>query len=867
MRFQFHKGFTFDDGARQADYLAALHVSHLYASPILKARPGSMHGYDVIDPTQVNPELGGEDGLRRLVASLRRCDLGLIVDIVPNHMAVIGGDNAWWSDVLQHGQASRHAKYFDIDWSPADEALRGKVLLPILGRPYGEALAQGEIALAFDAEADRYEARYFDHAFPISPSGRETIERLGVDAFDSRTPDGRARLHDVLESQNFRLASWRCANDAINWRRFFEITELAALRVEDEEVFEATHATLFRLFAEGLIDGFRVDHVDGLADPGGYCRRLRSRLDALAERRGDATPRRPYLVVEKILGAGERLSPDWGCDGTSGYDFMNEASGVLHGPAGEAPLRQLWASVSGRSPRFAEEEDRSRRELLDRAFAAQLDAAVSALHRLAGADLATRDIGAPAIRRALVEILVHLRAYRTYANSGGRAPSDQGVLAAAVAKAERTCIRRDRGVVQRLAGWLEGRNAAANARDLQAEAIRRFEQLSAPLAAKAVEDTAFYRYGGLLSRLDVGFDAERFALSVPEFHEACRARLRQFPDAMLATATHDHKRGEDTRARLAVLSEIAEEWASKAKLGIEGSASLRQSNDDNLAPTRGDVAILLQAIVGAWPLALDVDDRKGLADFAARIAAWQLKALREAKLATDWAAPDEAYEAAARAFVERLFAGEIPGLLADIAAFVRRIGAAGAVKGLTQTLLKLTTPGVPDIYQGAEFWDFSLVDPDNRRPVDFEARRSGLRAHTPIAELARGWRSGRVKQAVVRNALALRRERPELFARGDYQPLTLEGPRADDLIAFSRQFGGEVVAVVACRLPTQLLDVSGGIGLSGSALGATRVRLPPQLLAAGARDALTGEAFAFASAEVPIARILNPLPVALLTVA
>ena len=858
MRFQFHKGFTFDDGARQAGYLAALQVSHLYASPILKARPGSMHGYDVIDPGQVNPELGGEDGFRRLVATLRGCDLGIIVDIVPNHMAVIGGGNAWWNDVLQHGQASRYAKYFDIDWSPGDEALRGKVLLPILSRPYGEALEQNEIMIVFDAEADRYEVRVSGHACPVSPNGRTTIERLGLAAFGERTPEGRARLSDLLDSENFRLAWGQSANDAINWRRFFEITELAALRVEDEEVFEATHATLFRLYAEGQIDGFRVDHIDGLADPAGYCRRLRSRLDMLA------TPR-AYLVVEKILGAGEQLPPDWGCDGTTGYDFTNEVSGVLHAPAGEAPLSRLWATASGRSSRFVEEEVASRRELLERGFAAQLDAAVSALHRLAGADLSTRDIGAPAIKRALVEILVHLKAYRTYPDPAGSNADDQSVLAHAVAQAMLTCLRGDREVVERLAGWLGGQSVTADARDLQVEAIRRFQQLSAPLAAKAVEDTAFYRYGRLLSRLDVGFDAERFAISVPEFDEACLARRRHFPDAMLATATHDHKRGEDTRARLAVLSEMAEEWAAKAMQWIEESAPLRQSQDNRLAPSHGDIAILLQTIVGAWPLALGIDDREGLQAFAARIADWQVKALREAKLATDWASPDEAYEAAARAFVERLFAGEIPGLVADIGAFVERIAPTGAVKGLTQTLLKLTTPGVPDIYQGAEFWDFSLVDPDNRRPVDYDERRSALRKNIPMAELTRDWRSGRIKQAVVRSVLALRHERPNLFARGDYASLTLEGPLADNLIAFRRCYRDDVVIVVACRLPHGLLDPAGGIGAAGSAWGQTRLRLPRPIGAVEGRDALTGEAFAFAGDDAPIARIFRNLPIAVLT--
>jgi len=622
---------------------------------------------------------------------------------------------------------------------------------------------------------------------------------------------------------------------------------------------------LFRLFAEGLIDGFRVDHVDGLADPSAYCRRLRARLEALAANRGDGQARRPYLIVEKILGPGERLPGDWGCDGTSGYDFMNEVSGVLHDPAGETPLGRLWAGVSGRSARFAEEEDKGRREMLERGFAAQLDAATQSLHRLASADLSARDVAAPAIRRSLVEILAHMRAYRTYHDPQGLRRVSQDVLDGAVEKAKLTSLRQDQGVVEHIAGWLSGRESAAGASQLQGEAIRRFQQLSAPLAAKAVEDTAFYRYGRLLSRLDVGFEAERFSLSVSDFHDACGRRLRDFPDALLATATHDHKRGEDTRARLAVLSELAEEWSAKVRQWIEGAAALRQAIDGALAPSRGDIAILLQTIVGAWPLLLDEGDREGIAEFAARIVRWQTKALREAKLATDWAAPNEAYEAAARAFVERLFADECAPLRADIAAFARRIAPAGAINGLTQMLLKLTTPGAPDIYQGAEFWDFSLVDPDNRRPVDFAARRAALASREPIDELARNWRNGRVKQAVARQALALRHERPGLFARGDYEKLTVEGPHAENVIAFGRQRGPDVAVVVACRLPARLVGMSQEIAVPSQAWSRTSVLLPPSLVGVPARDALSGEAFQFDEADVAVGRILGRLPLALLT--
>ena len=435
-RLQFHKGFTFDDGVRVVPYLAALNVSHLYSSPVLAARSGSMHGYDVIDPTHVNPELGGEAAFRRLAAALRHAGLGIIVDIVPNHMAA-GGENRWWVDVLQHGRESRYARYFDIDWEPDERSLRGKILVPVLGRPYGDALADAEISLAFNERAGRYETRYFDHVFPIAPNHRAAIDRLTLAGFDARTARGRSRLHALLQRQHFRLAWWRCAN----WRRFFGIDELVALRAEDDEVFEATHATLLRLFAEGLVDGFRVDHVDGLTDPGAYCRRLRLRLDALAPERPAGSPAgRPYLVVEKILARGEQLPVGWGCDGTSGYDFMDQISRVLHERAGAEPLAWLWASISGRPSEFESEEEACRREILDRSFSAQLGGAVAALHRLAAARVSTRDLARPAIWRALIEILAHMRIYRTYANTEMRSEADRKRLAQAVDGAKRTCL-------------------------------------------------------------------------------------------------------------------------------------------------------------------------------------------------------------------------------------------------------------------------------------------------------------------------------------------------------------------------------------------------------------------------------------------
>ncbi|MGA2125860.1 MAG: malto-oligosyltrehalose synthase [Xanthobacteraceae bacterium] len=864
MRLQFHRQFTFADAVELVPYLAALDVSHLYASPILAARPGSSHGYDVIDPTRINPELGGETGFRRLVGALRAAGLGIIVDIVPNHMAVGGADNEWWLDVLQHGRSSRYAKFFDIDWEPEDPALRGKVLLPILGQPYGAALSKGEISLAWNDTDDRYEARYFQHAIPISPDHRAEIERLALHAFDATTAHGRRRLHGLLERQHYRLAWWKTADDEINWRRFFDVNELAALRVEDDDVFEATHATLFGLYAEGLIDGFRIDHVDGLTDPGGYCGRLRSRLLELSPRRPPGAPSKPYLVVEKILGPGEELPP-WDCDGTSGYDFMDQVSAVLHDPAGEAPLRRLWQTISGRAGDFAAEEAASRREILDRSFSAQLASCVAALHRLARADLSTRDISRAAIRRIMTEILVHLRVYRSYARLGAPSPADAMHLSRAVQAARRSCLRADRAALDQLAAWLGGNPVSDRAPDVQAIAIRTFQQLSAPLAAKAVEDTAFYRYGRLLSRLDVGFDAENFADGIAAFHRRSQARRERLPDAMLATATHDHKRGEDVRARLAVLSEVADAWAAAVEQWVETARPLLGRADRHPAPSPGDLAILLQTIVGAWPPDLALDDRVGRAAFADRLAAWQQKALREAKLATDWAAPNEPYETAARNVLMRLLAGEpTPDLIGGIAQFADRIARPGAANGLAQTLLKLTSPGVPDIYQGTEFWDFSLVDPDNRRPLDFAARRQAARSTASAADLAEHWRDGRLKQLVVRRALMLRRRWPDLFARGDYLVCDAAGERAEHVVAFGRRFGGLTALTLVSRLPTRLLGAGDALNIPPPAWEGTILRSPGLDASTPWHDVISGRAAVPIGASTPLSQLFDGLPVALL---
>ena len=840
MRLQLHKDFTFADAATLAPYLVDLGISHVYASPILTARAGSIHGYDVVDPTAVNPELGGERGFREFVAVLRQAGLGLIVDIVPNHMAVGGSDNPWWTELLRHGRSSRYAEFFDVDWETSDPELRGKVLAPFLGRPYGEALAAGEIMLA-QSPAGEPVIRYYDSEFPIDPGDYAHIAECGIESFDPGTESGQCQLHALLERQHYRLAWWAAAGDEINWRRFFDINGLAGLRIEVPAVFEETHATLFRLYADGLIDGFRVDHVDGLSDPPGYCRRLRQRLDELAPER------HAYLVIEKILGAGETLPGDWGVDGTSGYDFMNEVSALQHNSDSTPALEALWHRLTGRPMAFADEEVPARREILEVGFDAQLNGVTAALHRLSRDDRRTRDISAKKIRQGLIALLSHFPVYRGYDAGAKRSAMDETSFAKALAAAKQAAPESLHMVLDQLDRWL-GQQPGDKV------AGTRFQQLSAPVAAKSVEDTAFYRYGRLLSRNDVGFDAERMGSSVADFHRACADRLAKFPDAMLATATHDHKRGEDLRARLAVISEIPEEWDAFLTRCLATEAD---------RPDPADEIMLYQMILGAWPPGLKASDKDGCKALAGRLADWQQKALREAKLRTNWTAPNEDYETRSRNFLFALLSPE-SGFLALAQPFMDKIAAAGAVNGLAQTVLKMTVPGMPDFFQGTEFWDFSLVDPDNRRPVDYNARRGALADGAEPTECCRSWRDGRVKQAVIRKILWLRRQTAPLFARGSYDGLQVNGELADNIVAFCRGFHDATMIVVAPRLVSKLLQGDDRILLNPEQLRGGAVVLPERLQGRRMRSLLNGGNVVTIESQMALPKLLGDFPIAVL---
>lgn len=897
LRLQFHKGFTFDDALAHVEYFAALGVSHLYASPVTTAEPGSMHGYNTVDYTQVSAECGGEAGLKSLAEKLREHGMGLIVDVVPNHMGVGGSNNAWWLDILEWGRHSAYARHFDIDWHSPDPALRGKVLMPCLAAPYGDELAAGRIELRFAAQTGHFYVRYGPHVGPICPidyasilqSGeradlsalaerfqglttqptdhpraaearellREFVAQSGLSAIEVALANyapaesvARDRLHRLLERQHFRLAWWRTASDEVNWRRFFDISALAGVRVERPEVFDAVHALPFRLYAEGVIDGVRIDHVDGLSEPREYCQRLRQRLNDLRE--GE-----PYVVVEKILGRGEPLRGDWPIHGTTGYDFMADVGALLHDPAGAEPLAATWAELSGRSASFADEALLARRKILAENLAAELDRAARALHRIARDSITTRDFTFTALRRVLTELVVHFPVYRIYPQNGLRSEADNVYFNQALAGARQTLSPADHAVLEQVDAWLGGSAAddAAPARPPanaqpgssnvpfnHAGSSRRtaqtlFSQLTAPVAAKAIEDTACYRYGRLLSRNEVGSDPGEFALSVEQFHAANLERAQRFPHAMLATATHDHKRGEDVRARLAVLSEIAHDWSATLRAWSTLNAPQRRTPDGGMstldhdwAPGAAAEAMLYQTLVGCWPPHLSPDDEAGVKELAERVAQWQLKALREAKLRTSWLAPDEAYENACRDFLFDILAPQRrDGFLSELSALVARIGRAGAINSLQQTVLRLASPGVPDLYQGTELWDFSLVDPDNRRPVDFAQRQAWL-VETPPSDFLPDWRSGRVKLAIVQRLLALRAHLPALLSEGAYLPLAVKGKQAAHVVAFARRHANAWAVVIATRLAAGLLDEGSGLPLVDAAQwDDTAVEIPAEL--------------------------------------
>ncbi|MGH7031833.1 MAG: malto-oligosyltrehalose synthase, partial [Stellaceae bacterium] len=814
-RLQFHRGFTFGDAAALVPYLAALGVSHLYASPITEARPGSTHGYDIIDHNRLNPEIGSDEDFRGLTAALGAHDMGLIVDFVPNHMG-IGADNAWWLDVLEWGQESPFARYFDINWHALRADLEGRVLLPILGEQYGVILDKGEIMLRFDPAEGSFSAWYFDHRFPISPrsypmildlagellagvardfavlanlppvAARERAVELkraladqardpavagAIEAALQRLvgrpgqPDSFGPLHRLLEAQSYRIADWRVAAEEINYRRFFNINDLAGLRMELPELFEQTHRLMFGLIERGELHGLRIDHIDGLFDPQDYCERLQQRSGAPL-----------YVLVEKILARYEIL-PDWPVAGTTGYDFVNQVLAVFVDPQGEAAMSRLYRRLAPRDDSFDDVLYACKKRIMQVNLASEMNVIAREFHQLAMRDWGTRDFTLNGVLAALEEVVAAFPVYRTYVSPRGAGADDLRYIDWAIGQARQRWRGADTSIFDFLRAVLSGEAAEPERDPSPGGALHtamHFQQVTGPVMAKAAEDTAFYRYVRLLALNEVGGDPRRFGMSVAAFHHLAQQRARRWPRAMVTTSTHDTKRGEDARARLALLSEMPREWGRRVFQWLRLNRSRRSQIDGESVPDRNVEYLFYQTLLGAWPPALAPTDVAGMDHLAERIEAYMIKAVRERKLESSWSNPNAQYEAALQRFVRGVLDASRPNpFLAEFHGFVAGLARAGAITSLSQLVLKLTVPGVPDIYQGGELWDFSLVDPDNRRPVDWDARRTLLETISAMrpADLARDWQDGREKLFATRCLLALRGARPALFAEGDYQPL------------------------------------------------------------------------------------------------
>ena len=903
-RLQFHAGFTFDDATALIPYLSALGVTHVYASPYLKARAGSTHGYDIVDHGELNPEIGTPADYRRFVDTLRAHGMGHILDFVPNHMGVGGDDNAWWLDLLTWGEDSHYADYFDVDWRPLRTELHGKILLPFLGRQYGEVLDAGE--LRWEYVDGGFALRYYEHRFPLAPptydlaldgakpaslasfaplfraldtmpehvarrdaaaslrrllaeteaaNARAHAERLDA---ERETPEGKARIERVVDAQHWRPSSWQVAAEEINYRRFFDINALAALRMENVNCFGDAHRLVFALIERGDVDGLRIDHVDGLFDPIGYCDLLRSR----AELRGEEL----YLVVEKILAPNQELLRRWHVDGTTGYEFMNAVTGLAVAAHNERSFDRTYQRFTHNTAPYHVVAYVAKKFVLETALSGELNVLALRLDRIAQRDPHTRDFTLGALRRTLLETIASFPIYRTYVTGSRVEAADRLFIERAIAAARARDPANEGSAYAFLHRVLLTEHADETVRERYVEFAMRFQQLTAPVTAKGVEDTAFYRSVRLVALNEVGGDPARFGTTVDEFHRQNARRAAHHPRAMLATATHDMKRGEDVRARIAAISEMPDQW----RRALARWSRLNRKHRGIVAPL--DEYLLYQTILGAWPAELlDAGlDTPAWADFTGRIVIYAIKAAREAKLRTSWTNADPQYEPALEEFVSAILDPRRSStFLESIRAGARLLAATGAINGLAQTVLKATAPGVPDTYQGTELWDLSLVDPDNRRPVDFAARSAALAAldaalasgtsrETLASELLAAWPDGRIKLYVLATLLRLRAR--DAWAPDSYAALETTGAHAAHAVAYTR----DAAIVVVPRLSR---TVSADAPPLGEAWRDTALVLP-----AGAperyRDVFTGRLVRSASHDgrpvLRLAEIFAVLPVAVL---
>jgi (1->4)-alpha-D-glucan 1-alpha-D-glucosylmutase len=866
-RVQLNSDFTFQQARSIVAYLQRLGIGELYSSPILKARPGSTHGYDVIDSDELNPELGSEDDFRALHETLQGAGMGLLLDIVPNHMAASAG-NRWWYDVLEFGQESFYAHYFDVDWEPftAHGTLKNRVLIPILGRPYGEVLESGELTLTYSE--GELTLHYYEHRLPLAPRSyaivlRALLERSrneeeswvarlerfvdgGGEGTEIRTPEAAHRLADeqkqmlrelhasepefrnaiertvllfngeagvaqsfdrldeLLEAQWYRLSYWRMASEEINYRRFFDVTDLIGLRVEDPDVFHARHARLFDWAGEGVVTGFRIDHIDGLYDPVSHLRRLQG---ALLKRVSGAD--RFYVVVEKILAPGERLSESFAAHGTTGYDFLNIANHFLLDTRNLGRLSEIYDQFVGAPSNYRELAFQSKRQILDGLFAGEVRGLGAKLARLAAHDRNARDFSPADITQALAEVTAAMRVYRTYIRDFHVASFDRDVIHDAVrAASERTRQRTDERLYQFIERvlLLQPPHYAESHREEWLDFVLRWQQFTGRAMAKGIEDTTFYQYNRLISMNEVGGEPELPEVFDPvdSFHANNELQLGQWPLTMNTTSTHDTKRSADVRARIDVLSEMPDVWERHLRMWGRLNHRLKQNIGTRSVPDRNEEFMLYQTLLGVWPL--ESSEEGGLPD---RLALFLEKALREAKTNSSWLTPDIEYEQGVIAFMRAILDPSNEEFLADFRSFQQSVAFYGFLNSLAQLTVKVFSPGVPDFYQGEELWDFSLVDPDNRRQVDYRRRETLLEevsaGRLTPAIAAERWMDGSIKLLLTAKALQLRNRHRSLFEQGAYVRLTASGSANEHICAFARTDGQRGVIVVVPRLWASLV--------------------------------------------------------------
>ncbi len=947
-RLQFNCNFTFSQAAELVPYLAELGIWHCYASPYLRARPGSLHGYDIVDHHQLNPEIGTLEEYDKFVAALHQHGMGQILDVVPNHMGIMGSDNVWWLDVLENGEASAYAEFFDIDWYPLKDELQGKVLVPVLGNQYGIILDRAELRLTFDQEKGEFSLHYFKHRFPVNPREYPRIlsfrldtlqQRLGaeneyllelqslISAFnhlpgrEETAPEKRAErlrdkeihkrrlaalcarsgeivqflehvvqringnagdsasfdvLHELIKAQAYRLAYWRVAADDINYRRFFDINDLAALRQENENVFQQTHEFILQLLREGKINGLRIDHPDGLYNPQQYFKRLQCGADPSGGK--DCGAKHHYIVAEKILTAEEKIPEDWPIDGTTGYSFSNLVNGLFVDPGNEQKMDRIYRLFIGEHTDFKELVYQCKKLVMDRSLNSELNVMANHLSRIALADRHTCDFTLKSLRDALTEIVACFPVYRTYVTEQHVSASDRAYINEAVSRANAKSTAVESSVYDfigeiLLTSRLEGRPLYYQ-RSVNHFAMR-FQQYTSALMAKGLEDTSFYRYNRLISLNEVGGDPLRFGITPEEFHRKMEHEAQRWPNEMLATSTHDSKRSEDVRARIDVLSEMPLAWHRHVRNWRKLNRDKKSSCCEIEAPTLNDEYLFYQTLIGAWPFGSG--DKDPTERFIGRISDFMRKAIREAKENTNWANPNQDYESAVLRFVKSVL--ESQEFRDSFLPFQRKVAYFGMLNSLSQTLIKLTAPGVPDIYQGNELWEFSLVDPDNRRPVDYKVRRRTLQVlknafestHQSIVpkarELAQNMEDSRIKLYTLWRVLALRKQRPELFREGKYIPLRITGEKAKHVLAFARIAADGLLITAVPRLCAELLG--GKLNLLGDRdiWGDTRIEFLPTP-ETRFENLLTGEPVESErqtnTASIPLTGLYANFPVALL---